>query len=129
MSNPYTSPEGDSMATGDTTRSGCLVAWLVLMAIANGMSALANFGFAAAGGAAGVSGAAFAVLGLLSLVNLGAAGAIWMRMKVGFYMVLGSVAIGMLINLAIGQYAGLLGGLIGPAILWWLISDEWSTYR
>ena len=98
------------------------------MLVANSLSALANFGFAMTGGMPGAAAWALGVLGILSLVNVGGAAAIWMRMKVGFYAILGSVGVGLMVNLSQGQLAGILGAVIGPAILWWLISDEWHTY-
>jgi hypothetical protein len=113
----------------DTPRSGCLTVYLVLMLIANPLVALLYVALAF-GNVNNVAPApVMLLLACLGAVNTAAAVAIWMRYKFGLFLFVGSAAIGLLVNLFLGNFQGIGGGIIGPIILWYLVSQEWHTYK
>jgi hypothetical protein len=70
---------------------------------------------------------AFIVLAILAIVNIVSAIALWMWQKWGFYAFVVTSIAAVVINLAIGiPILNALLGLIGLAILWYLLRDKWE---
>jgi len=98
-------------------RHGCLTAWLLLMILANSLTALMYvFGTAIVQGMPGWTRFAFALLGV---VNLACGIALYQWKKWGYWGFIGTSIIGFFINLMIG--VGVLSsvaGLVGIGILY-----------
>jgi hypothetical protein len=111
-------------------RGGCLTAWLVVVMLAN--AGLAFYYLTSVDTFTNLPGlnispAAIMFLALLGAVNVAAAVGIWMWKKWGFYLFGGSAAVATVVNLLSGiPIFNALTGLIGIAILWWLIRDKWQ---
>ncbi len=102
-------------------RHGCLTAWLVLMIVANSLTALMYLlkGDAIRQQIPNAPGWLFFVLGLLCVVNLICAVALFQWKKWGFFGFVGTSAIAFVLNLAAGlSVIQALLGLVGLAILY-----------
>jgi len=106
-------------------RHGCLTAWLVLMIIANSISALIYL-FASDFIARTLPSApswSFPILALLGIFNVICAIALFKWKKWGFYGFIASSIIALIINLIIGiDVAQSLAGLIGLVILYGVLN-------
>ncbi|MGD1921118.1 MAG: hypothetical protein ACFCAD_20890 [Pleurocapsa sp.] len=117
-------------------RHGCLTAWLILMIVANSISALIYlFNSAAIKQAVpNYPDWTFFVLIIISIFNLICAIALWKWQKWGFWGFLGSSVAAFIINLSIGLGFGTsVSGLIGIAILYALLNigenKGWSQLK
>lgn len=105
---------------GPKQRHGCLTAWLILMIVANSLSALMylfarNLIMDAAPGAPGWTFPVYAVLGI---VNVVCAIALARWKKWGFYGFVVTTVAGMVINIAVGaEIMQIVFGLVGIVIL------------
>ena len=111
--------------TSQKQRHGCLTAWLILMIIANSMSALIYLfsGNAIKQAIPNYPGWTFPVLIVISIFNLVCAIALWKWQKWGFWGFLGSTVAAFVINLSIGLGLGAsLSGLIGIGIIYALLN-------
>ena len=50
------------------------------------------------------------------------------RQRVGFYIICGGVAIGMMLNLLAGYYIPAIAGLLNPMITWAVLKGNWNTW-
>jgi hypothetical protein len=101
-------------------RHGCLTAWLVLVIIANSLTAV-GYLFARDALAVGAPGAppwAFALLAVAAAANVVFAVAIFRWKRWGFYGLVGTSILALVANVAAGvNVAQALIGLVGPAVL------------
>jgi len=112
-------------------RGGCLTAWLILVLIAN---ALVAFSYIAT--APGlqqtyptIPTTLFLVLGIIGALNVVSAIGLWTWHKWGFYLYAASSIVTFVINVAIGlPILSSLIGLLGVAILWYLLHKKWEAF-
>jgi hypothetical protein len=112
-------------------RGGCLTAWIVVVAIANAVTAFQYItgGNQLAQAIPGASGGVFILLAVLALVNVAAAVALWYWKRLGFYAFIGTSIAALVINLALGVPPLLsLVGLVGVGLLWYLLKDRWEQF-
>ena len=112
-------------------RGGCLTAWIILVLIANALVALSYL----LGGAAlqqtypTISSAVFLLLALIGALNVVSAIGLWTWHKWGFYLYAVSSIVTFVINVAIGlPILSSLIGLLGVAILWYLLHKKWEAF-
>jgi hypothetical protein len=102
-------------------RHGCLTAWLILMIIANAVTALIYL-FASemiTDSFPDAPGWAFPVLAIFGIFNVVCSVALWQWKKWGFWGFLASAIVALFVNLSIGLGIGQsLMGLIGIALLY-----------
>ncbi len=116
------------MTTMERKRGGCLTAFLILMMIANPLTALSYLfaGSTISESLPDLPAWVIPVLGLLALANFVFAIAIWNWKKWGVYGFAGSTAVALLVNLISIGILGSLFGLIGIAILTFLLRPVWN---
>jgi hypothetical protein len=118
-------------------RGGCLTAWLIFVLIVNaivGIISLLDFVGAAVAGVTNtpIMPLFFLLFGLFGLMDAVGALLLLLWKKIGFYLILASVAAGIICGFLDGQYQtniiGVFGPLIGVAILYYLINrmDLWK---
>jgi len=69
-----------------------------------------------------------AVLIAVSIGAIAGAGLLMLARKMGLYILIAVTVVGIVINLWIGEYKGLLS-LVGLAITWLLVHKDWSQFR
>ena len=112
-------------------RGGCLTAWLIVVLIAN---ALIAFYYLTSGAAMqqvypSISPAIFLFLAVIGVVNIVSAIGLWTWHKWGFYLFAATSVITLVINIGIGlPVVSSLTGLIGVAILWYLLRNKWQAF-
>lgn len=112
-------------------RGGCLTAWLALMLIANAATA---FYYITSGSALqqafpSTPSWMFLILAALGIVNLISVFGLWTWKRWGFYLFIATSLVALVINLSLGlSILSSLVGLIGVAILWFLLRDKWQSY-
>lgn len=105
-------------------RHGCLTTWLVLMIVANSLTALLyTFGSAAIlQNLPDAPAWALPVLGVACVINVVFAVALLQWKKWGFFGFTAMAIVTLFINLAIGlEVAQALPGLLGIAVLYWVL--------
>ena len=108
-------------------RGGCLTAWLILMILGSAYLAVT---YLAMGDKLlpNLPGWSLPALGVLCIVNLLCAIAIFAWKKIGFYGVIGTTVITVVINIASGlPIASAAGGIIGILILYALLRPVWDN--
>lgn len=113
-------------------RGGCLTAFVVLMLIANPITALVYVAGAdmVKRGLPHAPDWAFPVLALLGVVNTVSAVGIWLWKKWGVYGVVGTAAVALVVNLIVGvPPMNAFFGLAGPGILIFLVRPLWRGFR
>lgn len=111
-------------------RGGCLTAWLILVLIAN---ALIAFYYLTSTSALQqvypVSSVIFLLLAAIGAVNVVSAIGLWTWHKWGFYLFAITSVITLVINISIElPILSSLSGLIGVAILWFLLRSRWQAF-
>ena len=112
-------------------RGGCLTAWLIVVLIAN---ALIAFYYLTSTPALQqvyptISSAVFLLLALIGALNIVSAIGLWTWHKWGFYLFAITSVITLVINIGIGlPIVSSLTGLIGVAILWYLLRKKWQAF-
>jgi hypothetical protein len=115
-------------------RHGCLTAWLVLMIVANLLTAVTNLAFGAALRQLHPDAPAWAmpVMGLACLANVAWAIALFRWKRWGFYAFVATAALATVINLMVGLNIVVAGGaaVVGVAILYGVlqIGGDWSGW-
>lgn len=129
MINPYDIPgSGGPAGPPPPARGGCLTLFLGGAMIMNPLVGLIYL----FGGRALLGDGAWAlpILVLLAVANTAFAVAAWNWRKWGVIGFCGSALIAIPVNLALGLGASqMLTGLIGPAILLYLVKDDWDRLR
>jgi len=120
------------MAEAEKKRRTFLTIWLVLMLIANFFTALSylilNSSIASA--YPNVPSWIFYIYGLLGLANLVFIIFLFRWKRWAFFAFCGSAIITFIMNLAIGLgIAAVILGLIGPMILYTIMSPQWDLFK
>jgi hypothetical protein len=116
---------GGHMTTEGKKRHGCLTAWLILMIVANSVTALVYLLGSAAirRSLPNAPGWAFPVLIVFSLFNLVCSIALFQWKKWGFWGFCGSSVVALVVNLSSGLgIVSILGGLIGLLLLYGVLN-------
>ena len=112
-------------------RGGCLTAWLIVVLIANALIAFYYLTSSAALQQVypGVSSVVFLLLAVIGVVNIASAIGLWTWHKWGFYLFAVTSVVTLAINISIGlPVISSLTGLIGVAILWYLLRNKWQAF-
>jgi hypothetical protein len=134
VANPYAPPTGSGSAPFAPTgqgRGGCLTAFLVMMMVANSLSAMGYFFMRdmIRSQPPHPSAAMILVLGLASVANIAFTVAVWRWKKWGVYGFLGISILAFIANLQMGVAVFQLAfGLVGPIILFLLVRPRWSHF-
>jgi len=120
------------MVATEKKRRTFLTIWLVLMLIANIYAALTylllNSSIASA--YPNVSSRIFYIFSLLGLANLVFVIFLFRWKRWAFYAFCGTTLVGFIMNLAIGLgIAAAIFGLIGPMILYAIMSPQWDLFK
>ena len=116
------------MAETEKKRGALLTIWLVIMLIANLISAFSYLVLSSA--IASAYPGIFYIYGLLSLANLAFVIFLFMWKRWPFYAFCGVAIISFIMNLAIGLgIANSLLGLAGPTILYLVMRPKWVLFE
>jgi hypothetical protein len=122
------------MATMTTQRErgGCLTVWLVLVLIANPLTAIYYLvsGQELLRQLPGFPGWALPVLAVAAAANFVFAIGMWMWKKWGIYGFIASAAVALVINIIAGLVVpGIISAIISIGILLFLVRDKWDEFE
>lgn len=116
-------------------RGAILTGWLVFVGLANGWTVyryvdiIRDYVQHSDPALNGPAGWAFPLLTVLALINIGAVVALFRWRKLGWYLILMTSGVALVVNLILGIPLILsLLGFGGLAILWWLLSRKWEHF-
>ena len=128
--NTNNSSPGRTSSPVPPTLSGWLMAWCLFYIVVNVFSLWRTFGLLG-DLPDDLSTLTYMLIAVLIAVSIGAiagAGLLMLARKMGLYILIAVTVVGIVINLWIGEYKGLLS-LVGLAITWLLVHKDWSQFR
>jgi hypothetical protein len=111
-------------------RGGCLTIWLVLLIIVNPLLGLYYLGNGSQlSSLLHLPSWTMPVLVIFAVINTVCAVGIWMWKKWGAFGFIGSGIIVFFVNLAtLGLNASSIGGVVGIALMWYLLQNRWQMF-
>jgi len=102
--------------------SGGAKAWIIICIVVNAIVGFVAFGMSTSPDASQL----LVLSGILSFAVVTGYSILLASKKLGFYIVCGCVVVAIIINLATGNFAQVLVGVLNPTITWLLVRNLWS---
>lgn len=129
---PPQRPTVSARSSSTPIRGGCLTIFLILIVVANAsvIPLYSSSSGTASQALSSIPQSTRGFLSLLALLNCGFALAIFWWRKWGFYGIVATTLISILINTSAGVAKGVVAAsLVGPIVLWLLLRSHWSDMR